>query len=86
MTLSEALSTMKPYRRVGDACWRSPIGANDQFTMLGSDAIATDYEIEEPSVSVTITQLRVAILRAVPRAIPTATDKQIDSICRELGL
>ena len=80
MTLSEALNTNKPYRRKGEASWRPKIKTSDVFTVF--DAIATDYEVEEPTITITITQLRVVVCRVMP----TATDQQMHIICRELGL
>jgi len=80
MTLSEALDTMKPYRRRGQASWRPKINTSDMFTVF--EAIATDYEIEEPSVSVTITQLRLAVLKVSPGS----ADHHIVAVAKELGL
>lgn len=93
MTLIEALKSGKPLRRRGYYYSSSP-AYNTIFSV--EDVLATDWEIIEPKVEITIEQLRIAHMKAFQKAngfsgsfaascgyhcTPTA-----DEIAKELGL
>ena len=64
MNLLEALKSGKPFRRKGFASWWIEDGSEKFYTMSKEDMLA-EYEVQEPSVTITRTQFFEAAAEAM---------------------